>query len=57
MAYGIYIDGDLYTLPVIQHDDYQWFSEKSILDNKNVDKDTKWYIQTDKQADSFVQNL
>jgi colanic acid biosynthesis protein WcaH len=57
MAYEIYIDGDLSSLPVIQHDDYQWFSEKSLLDNENVHKHTKWYFQTNKQADSFVQNL
>jgi colanic acid biosynthesis protein WcaH len=57
MAYEILIDGDLSTLPVIQHDDYQWFSEKSILDNENVHKHTKWYFQIDKQADSFVKHL
>ena len=57
MAYEILIDGDLASLPVIQHDDYQWFSAKSLLDNKNVHKHTKWYFQKDKQADSFVKHL
>lgn len=57
MAYEVLIDSDLSSLPVIQHDVYKWFSEKSLLDSENVHKHTKWYFQTHKQADSFVQNL
>lgn len=53
MAYEIEFDGCLAGLPKEQHDNYEWFSEESILKVSSVHKHTKWYFQKGQTADAF----
>ena len=57
LAYEINYNGKIDCLPDVQHNDYQWFSRRSLLNNVDVHKHTKWYFQTDKQADSLMTNI
>ena len=57
LAYEVIFTGDIASLPVSQHNDYRWFSEKTLLHNDDVHKHTKWYFQKYKQADSLITNL
>jgi len=51
LAYEISFNGELSSLPVEQHSNYQWLDEKELLANANVHTHSKWYFQKDKQAD------
>ncbi|MBQ4799508.1 GDP-mannose mannosyl hydrolase [Pseudoalteromonas sp. MMG006] len=54
LAYEIYFDGDLLSLPIEQHSEYKWFTERELLLNDNVHKHTKWYFQHDEEADRLI---
>lgn len=56
LAYGIKFTGDLAKLPLEQHSNYRWFSEKELLECEHVHKHSKWYFQEDKQADACLKN-
>jgi len=45
LAYEIFLDEDLLSLPVEQHSEYNWFTENQLLTNKAVHEHTKWYFQ------------
>ncbi|MFT6904700.1 MAG: colanic acid biosynthesis protein WcaH [Oleiphilaceae bacterium] len=51
LAYEIDFNGELSSLPVEQHSDYQWLTESELLVNESVHTHSKWYFQEDKQAD------
>ena len=51
LAYEISFNGELLSLPVEQHSDYQWFDESELLVDESVHNHSKWYFQKDKQAD------
>ncbi|MCG6202398.1 GDP-mannose mannosyl hydrolase [Psychromonas antarctica] len=51
LAYDISFNGELSSLPVDQHSNYQWFDESELLVDESVHKHSKWYFQKDKQAD------
>jgi colanic acid biosynthesis protein WcaH len=57
LAYEFIFTINIALLPVAQHNDYRWFSEKTLLDHDDVHKHTKWYFQKDKQADNLMTNL
>ncbi|MBF7072219.1 GDP-mannose mannosyl hydrolase [Glaciecola sp. MH2013] len=57
LAYEVIFDGTTESLPVVQHNDYHWFSEDMLLDDDDVHLHTKWYFQKDKQADILITNL
>jgi colanic acid biosynthesis protein WcaH len=57
LAYEVIFTGDIASLPVAQHNDYRWFSAKTLLHYDDVHKHTKWYFQKNKQADSLITNL
>ena len=41
---SINLDIDLMLLPVDQHNDYKWFDETTLLNDKTVHKHSKWYF-------------
>ncbi|MGE6810759.1 GDP-mannose mannosyl hydrolase [Pseudoalteromonas nigrifaciens] len=51
LAYEINFNGKLSSLPKEQHSDYKLFAQDELLSNEQVHKHTKWYFQSDKQAD------
>jgi colanic acid biosynthesis protein WcaH len=57
LAYEINFNGDIAFLPDVQHNDYRWFTEGSLLNNIDVHKHTKWYFQKEKQADNSMTNI
>ena len=52
MAYEVEFDGSLNSLPKDQHNNYKWFSEKTLLLDDSVHENTKWYFQEDRNADA-----
>ena len=46
LAYKIIINKEKYDLQYDQHKKYKWFSQKNILTNNKVHKNTKNYIKT-----------
>jgi colanic acid biosynthesis protein WcaH len=51
LAYEIYFNDKLSSLPDEQHSEYQWMSQSDLLMHNEVHTHTKWYFQKDKQAD------
>jgi colanic acid biosynthesis protein WcaH len=45
LAYEMFLDEDLLSLPVEQHSEYHWFTENQLLTNQEVHEHTKWYFQ------------
>jgi colanic acid biosynthesis protein WcaH len=45
LAYEIFLDEDLLSLPLEQHSEYHWFTENQLLKNQEVHEHTKWYFQ------------
>jgi colanic acid biosynthesis protein WcaH len=54
MAYEIVFTSDMVSLPFAQHHDYRWFKETDLLNNDEVHMHTKWYLQSNKQADNLI---
>jgi colanic acid biosynthesis protein WcaH len=54
MAYEVVFTGNIASLPVAQHNDYRWFSETDLLNHDEVHIHTKWYLQSNKQADNLI---
>lgn len=48
LGYKIHVQESELSLPLEQHNDYQWFSEDSLLSSQSVHKHSKWYF--DKSA-------
>ncbi len=56
LAYEVSVNCALSVLPKEQHGRYKWFSERELLQNKNVHQHTKQYFQKGLNADaSFIQ--
>lgn len=51
LAYEVNFNGSLLPLPEEQHSDYKWFTRGELLLNEQVHEHTKWYFQSNKQAD------
>jgi colanic acid biosynthesis protein WcaH len=45
LAYEMFLDEDLLSLPLEQHSEYNWFTENQLLTNQEVHAHTKWYFQ------------
>lgn len=54
LAYEIVISGSLGALPNEQHGDYKWLPESELLKDECVHKHSKWYFQTEKNADASL---
>jgi colanic acid biosynthesis protein WcaH len=54
MAYEVVFTADMTLLPVAQHHDYRWFSKTDLLNHDEVHIHTKWYLQSNKQADNLI---
>jgi colanic acid biosynthesis protein WcaH len=54
MAYEVVFTADMALLPFAQHHDYRWFSKKDLLNHDEVHMHTKWYLQSNKQADNHI---
>jgi colanic acid biosynthesis protein WcaH len=54
MAYEVVFTSDMVSLPFAQHHDYRWFSETDLLNHDEVHIHTKWYLQSNKQADNLI---
>ncbi|MGO4891645.1 GDP-mannose mannosyl hydrolase [Flavobacterium sp. W21_SRS_FM6] len=54
MAFEVIFTADMSVLPLDQHRDYHWFSETELLNNDEVHIHTKWYLQSNKQADNLI---
>lgn len=52
LAYELFFDRDLDSLPTEQHSNYRWFTQEELIQDMNVHKYTKWYFQKDKEADN-----
>ena len=57
MLLNITIIADIASLHVAQHNNYSWFSEKTLIHKDDVHKHTKWYFQKGKQADNLITYL
>jgi colanic acid biosynthesis protein WcaH len=53
LAYEVNFNGGLSSLPEEQHSDYKWFTQDELLLNEQVHEHTKWYFQSEKQADKM----
>lgn len=51
LAYEIKFNGELSSLLVEQHSDYECFFESELLNHEKVHVHSKWYFQKNKQAD------
>jgi colanic acid biosynthesis protein WcaH len=54
IAYEVLFTAEMALLPAAQHHDYRWFSKTDLLNHDEVHIHTKWYLQSNKQADNLI---